>query len=594
MSAVQTKPAAPGSPAKPAPHTRDAVREVCETIAFVVALVLMLKLFVVEAFVIPTGSMAETLFGDQKIVTCPECQFLYPVNSNSEVQPQDNIFRRVSEATCPNCRHRHRITPANSPHNRSGDRVLVHKGTYSVTGGPARGDVVVFKYPVDPQQNQTANNYIKRLWGLGGETLAVWRGDVYISRALDYPPGELDAAGRPKYPRPDDPLRLWERDHLMSYSRVRPPYQSLGLDFTYHNTDAALEAFDAARRAGFPAGGFELARKTDGQAMAMRRIVYDNDHQSEKLAKAGVPPRWQPTGPGWSADDPVLPKTFTHAGGELSRIRYAHRVPTQAEDGGPDPVYRPTPVTNFLGYNAGREELPNGGGDGFARPTTEYWVGDLMLECTAKVSGPQDVVELELSKGISRFRARFAGGRVTLVRVGPGEQELATAASPITGAGEYALRFANVDCRLRVWVNDRAIGFGPAADYSPSAAAGFEAAVGALGGGAFAPRPDGHTVQNDIQAPASVAASGGVAVSGLKLWSDTYFTPAMNRSYENPEDPVDTFYVQPGHYFVLGDNSGQSSDSRKWGLVPERLMLGKAIFVFWPFSFSYNRIGFIE
>ena len=33
-----------------------------------------------------------------------------------------------------------------------------------------------------------------------------------------------------------------------------------------------------------------------------------------------------------------------------------------------------------------------------------------------------------------------------------------------------------------------------------------------------------------------------------------------------------------------------TSDSRKWGLVPERLMLGKAVFVFWPAL----RIGFID
>ena len=43
-------------------------------------------------------------------------------------------------------------------------------------------------------------------------------------------------------------------------------------------------------------------------------------------------------------------------------------------------------------------------------------------------------------------------------------------------------------------------------------------------------------------------------------------------------------------YLCLGDNSAQSSDSRKWGTVPDRLMLGKAVFVFWP----ANRIGFIK
>src|SRR5262249_38961186 len=48
---------------------RDSLREIAETVVFVVVLVLMLKTFVAEAFVIPTGSMAETLYGYQKIVT---------------------------------------------------------------------------------------------------------------------------------------------------------------------------------------------------------------------------------------------------------------------------------------------------------------------------------------------------------------------------------------------------------------------------------------------------------------------------------------------------------------------------------------------
>ena len=53
---------------------------------------------------------------------------------------------------------------------------------------------------------------------------------------------------------------------------------------------------------------------------------------------------------------------------------------------------------------------------------------------------------------------------------------------------------------------------------------------------------------------------------------------------------ADLYYVQPGHYLCLGDNSAHSSDSRSWGLVPERLMLGKAVFVFFP----VGRLGFIK
>lgn len=40
--------------------------------------------------------------------------------------------------------------------------------------------------------------------------------------------------------------------------------------------------------------------------------------------------------------------------------------------------------------------------------------------------------------------------------------------------------------------------------------------------------------------------------------------------------------IPPDHYFVLGDNSASSHDSRFWGYVPKRLLIGKAICIFWP------------
>ena len=40
--------------------------------------------------------------------------------------------------------------------------------------------------------------------------------------------------------------------------------------------------------------------------------------------------------------------------------------------------------------------------------------------------------------------------------------------------------------------------------------------------------------------------------------------------------------IPEGAYFVLGDNSASSHDSRFWGFVPRRLLIGRAMCVFWP------------
>ncbi len=59
------------------------------------------------------------------------------------------------------------------------------------------------------------------------------------------------------------------------------------------------------------------------------------------------------------------------------------------------------------------------------------------------------------------------------------------------------------------------------------------------------------------------------------------YQPASSGSqYET----FDTFTLQPGEYVALGDNSGNSLDSRYWGKVPARNLLGPASFVHWPFT----------
>ena len=78
----------------------DGWRETLDTVVFVIVLVLILKTFVAECFVIPTGSMAETLYGYQKNVVCPECSHPFVVNASDEVE---NGNRDRNFCTCPNC-----------------------------------------------------------------------------------------------------------------------------------------------------------------------------------------------------------------------------------------------------------------------------------------------------------------------------------------------------------------------------------------------------------------------------------------------------------------------------------------------------------
>lgn len=96
-------------------------RETIETILWALVLALILRAFVVQAFWIPSGSMIPTL--------------------------------------------------------DPGDRVLVAK-FWHVVSEPKRGQVIVFKYPVDPSRD-----FVKRIIALPGETVRMENGTVLVNGA---------------------------------------------------------------------------------------------------------------------------------------------------------------------------------------------------------------------------------------------------------------------------------------------------------------------------------------------------------------------------------------------------------------------------
>ena len=563
-AAANTEQAAPVSKAPVKPAHVDTARDHFESVLFALVLALLFRTFEAEAFVIPTGSMAPTLYGRHKEAACTKCGHTITVGASDEMDADSGLLHeetRIHNAICPNCRYVNEITSALS---FNGDRILVNKFPYEL-GNPTRWDVFVFKYPEKPHIN-----YIKRLVGLPGETIRIRQGNLY----------------------------LWDG-----------------------KTETVLRKDDVDKQ------------------NAIQIPVHDDRHAPVDLLKTGWPERWAavtqtgekdgvagwtPRESAWTHD--AQQRTFQCQGTkstELNWIRYRHYIPTQPEwqmaEGGTTQTPVPRLITDFCGYNTySGTEPPGTPGTPGNRSTMdshspsqigvgEFWVGDLTLSCQVDLAakGSDAQLVLELIEGGVRYQCRIDCNSATAVLfklTTDREIELASAPCGLSGTGSHQLRFANVDDRLVLWIDDTAIAFGK----------------GAVLDQANALIPNLPT--DDDLTPVGIACRGlDASVSELVITRDIYylanpqggrylnFQTALAQYIDNPDEwskryeeearELDTseLKISEDGYLALGDNSPRSMDSRLWApslqSVPRKFLVGKAFFIYWPHGVPFMNHG---
>lgn len=193
---------------EPKGFTNPTVPDTLISVIIAFALAFIGRAYVLEPFVIPTGSMAPTLLGAHYRAVSEESGTNWPVDRQLADAGDGALVRDPYTTT---------EFEAGGLRERSGDRILVLKRT-PFSPSIKRYEVAVFRNPADPNEN-----LIKRIIGMPGEQIALVDGDVFVRSDADPAPNSLDTWNQPGWTIARKPEREQREVWLPVFDAARLP-----------------------------------------------------------------------------------------------------------------------------------------------------------------------------------------------------------------------------------------------------------------------------------------------------------------------------------------------------------------------------------